>query len=165
MTIDDLRRFLREYFEGYKVEVYLFGSRAKGTHVEGSDIDIAILSEEDVSDRIALLRAILEESNFPYRVDIVDLSRAPLSEGEGDGGGNKVALNKQMEDFKRALTGLRESYRLAEENRGSRCYEFLRDGAIQRFEFTVEIMWKSMKSYLEEVAEETFGRLGSFMEH
>ncbi len=62
-----------------------------------------------------------------------------------------MALNKQMEDFKRALTRLRDSYRLAEENRGSRYYEFLRDSAIQRFEFTVEIMWKSMKSYLEEV--------------
>ncbi len=77
MTIDDLKRFLKEYFEGYKVEIYLFGSRAKGTHMEGSDIDIAILSEEDISDRIAILRAILEESNLPYKVDIVDLNRAP----------------------------------------------------------------------------------------
>ncbi len=77
MTIEDLKRFLKEYFEGCGVKVYLFGSRARGAHVEGSDIDIAILSQEDISDRIAVLRAILEESNLPYKVDIVDLSRAP----------------------------------------------------------------------------------------
>ncbi len=76
MTIDDLKHFMRKYFEGCRVEIYLFGSRARGTHVEGSDIDIAILSEEDISDRIAILRAILEESNLPYKVDVVDLNRA-----------------------------------------------------------------------------------------
>ena len=62
-----------------------------------------------------------------------------------------MALKKQIEDFKRTLARLKESYRLAGENRSSQYYEFFRDSAIQRFEFTVEIMWKALKGYLEEM--------------
>ncbi len=53
-----------------------------------------------------------------------------------------MALKKQNEDFERALARLKESYRY---------YEFFRDSAIQRFESTVEIMWKALKGYLEEM--------------
>ncbi len=62
-----------------------------------------------------------------------------------------MALKKQIEDFSQALARLKEAYLLAEENRGSRYYEFFRDSSIQRFEFTVEIMWKAIKGYMGEV--------------
>ncbi len=68
-----------------------------------------------------------------------------------------MALKKQNEDFERALARLKESYRY---------YEFFRDSAIQRFESTVEIMWKALKGYLEEmegVAEDIFKRLGLYI--
>lgn len=77
ITLEDLRNFLKEFFKDKKVEVYLFGSRAKGNFSEFSDVDIAIYSEEDISKELTLLREILEESNFPLKIDIVELRKAP----------------------------------------------------------------------------------------
>ena len=87
-TLDDLRAFLRKFFHGKKVEVYLFGSRARGEESVGSDVDLAIVSEVDLSEDLVVLREILEDSLLPYKVDIVDLAQAPylkeivLKEGE-----------------------------------------------------------------------------------
>ncbi len=74
-TPEDLRRLIKTLFGGKKVKVYLFGSRAKGKHSEFSDFDLAFLSEEDISKELTLLRYVLEESNFPYKVDIVELKK------------------------------------------------------------------------------------------
>ncbi len=54
--------------------IYLFGSRARGTNAEYSDIDIAL----DVGSRIPVkvideAKAMLAESNIPYKIDIVDI--------------------------------------------------------------------------------------------
>ncbi len=72
-TIDELRSFLKDFFENKRVEIYLFGSRARGDFQSGSDIDLAILSEEPLSEELAVIREILEESNLPYKVDLVEL--------------------------------------------------------------------------------------------
>ncbi len=77
ITLEDLRNFLKEFFKDKKVEVYLFGSRTRGNFSEFSDVDIAIYSEEDISKELTLLREILEESNFPLKIDIVELRKAP----------------------------------------------------------------------------------------
>jgi len=76
-TLEDLKEFLRDFFKNRKVEVYLFGSRARGDFSEHSDIDLAIFSEEDISGEITLLREFLEESNLPFKVDLVELKKAP----------------------------------------------------------------------------------------
>ncbi len=60
-------------------------------------------------------------------------------------------LRKQIEDFKRALSRFEEAIVLAHENRGDRLYPFLRDSAIQRFEFTFEIFWKLVKTAMKEL--------------
>ena len=52
----------------------MFGSRAKGSYTERSDIDIAVLSDEDISLELVLLREILENSNLPQTVDVIDLN-------------------------------------------------------------------------------------------
>ena len=54
-------------------KIYLFGSRARGTNQEFSDIDIALdagtkLRRADVGEA----RDMLSESNIPYKIDIVD---------------------------------------------------------------------------------------------
>ncbi|WP_148161807.1 nucleotidyltransferase domain-containing protein [Hydrogenobacter thermophilus] len=60
---------------GKKVKVYLFGSRVKGQNTPRSDLDLGFLSEEEIGYELFLLRELLEESNLPFSVDVVDLSR------------------------------------------------------------------------------------------
>jgi len=56
-------------------EVWLFGSRAKGTHKKGSDIDLAIKGENCNSDlALTLANQANEELPIPYQVDIIDYS-------------------------------------------------------------------------------------------
>ena len=53
--------------------VYLFGSRAEGTHAPISDVDIAVLAEKDISRQLSRIRERLEDSTIPLVVDLVDL--------------------------------------------------------------------------------------------
>ena len=76
-TVDDLREFIREFFRGKPVKVYLFGSRARGDNSPYSDVDIAFESEVDIRKELTLLREVVEESSLPYKVDLVDLKKAP----------------------------------------------------------------------------------------
>ena len=57
------------------VRVYLFGSWARGEERITSDIDLAI-EGEDVSEIAMQVRETLEESDIPYRVDVVNLVEA-----------------------------------------------------------------------------------------
>ncbi|GAB6077223.1 type VII toxin-antitoxin system MntA family adenylyltransferase antitoxin [Desulfurobacterium crinifex] len=79
--IEELKDFLKEFFlkKNKKVKVFLFGSRARGTHTEHSDVDIAIFSNEDITWEIVELKDILESSLLPQKVDIVDFEKAPES--------------------------------------------------------------------------------------
>jgi len=77
VEIDELKKFLKEFFKDDNVKIYLFGSRARGDFRKYSDIDIAIESDSDLRDKIIELKNILEESNLIYKVDIVDLKKAP----------------------------------------------------------------------------------------
>ncbi len=56
-------------------------------------------------------------------------------------------LSLKLKDLKNAFNRLKESYALANEN--EEFYIFFRDATIQRFEFTVEILWKTLKAYLK----------------
>ncbi len=58
-------------------------------------------------------------------------------------------LEKLREDFSKALLRLKEAVERAEREKGSPDYPFFRDSAIQRFEFTFEVMWKFSKALLE----------------
>ena len=60
-----------------------------------------------------------------------------------------MALEKLLKDFERALSRLRDAYSKTLTSKGTGDYEFFRDSTIQRFEFTVELMWKSIKKFLE----------------
>ncbi len=51
--------------------VLLFGSRAKGTHREGSDIDLAVYGTNLTRADAAAWQETLEDELFPWSVDIV----------------------------------------------------------------------------------------------
>ncbi|MFN5446434.1 MAG: nucleotidyltransferase family protein, partial [bacterium] len=54
-------------------EVWAFGSRAKWTAKEFSDLDIAIIVDEPLSiGLMAEMREAFQESSLPFKIDIVD---------------------------------------------------------------------------------------------
>ncbi len=79
---------LEEKYIGFLLEVlnknignnqakfYIFGSRAKGTYKEYSDIDIAIdfNGEKMPANVLANISFDFENSTLPYEVDVVDLN-------------------------------------------------------------------------------------------
>jgi len=52
--------------------VVLFGSRAKGTHRPGSDIDLAFHQTNLTDDELRFVGRLLEEAVFPYSIDVVN---------------------------------------------------------------------------------------------
>lgn len=63
-----------------RARVYLFGSWARGEQQRSSDIDIAIEYQDASDESVSVkLRERLEESDIPYRVDVVDLASASPS--------------------------------------------------------------------------------------
>jgi uncharacterized protein len=52
-------------------EVILFGSRAKGTGKDGSDIDIALVGENIGFRDLCQLGVKLEDLDLPYKIDLV----------------------------------------------------------------------------------------------
>ncbi len=73
--LETVRKIVFERLKGYKVKVYLFGSRATGKAHRFSDIDVAVLPLEPVPGWIfAETSADLEESNILCDVDLVNLS-------------------------------------------------------------------------------------------
>lgn len=71
----EIADLLRPILAGVSCRVYLFGSRATGTAQLGSDVDVAVDADEDVSTLLSRARFVLEESTIPYKVDLVDLRR------------------------------------------------------------------------------------------
>jgi predicted nucleotidyltransferase len=76
-----LIKILKSVINEKGVEVYLFGSRDTGKATSTSDIDIGIVLKKNMgSDKvIALLKEKIENSNIPYKVDVVDLSQVSES--------------------------------------------------------------------------------------
>ena len=77
-TIQEVKDFLVAQFPHEKI--YLFGSRARGEESMHSDIDIAI-DGDALGSRLSHARFVLEESLVPYKIDLVDLSKASYLKG------------------------------------------------------------------------------------
>jgi len=54
------------------VEIFIYGSRVQGKARKYSDVDIALKGEIEFKDLLKV-KALFEDSTFPYKVDIVDL--------------------------------------------------------------------------------------------
>lgn len=57
-------------------KVYLFGSRATGDYSHGSDVDIAIITKEKCEPSVVgEVREVLNATNIPHKIDVVDFHR------------------------------------------------------------------------------------------
>jgi uncharacterized protein len=61
-----------------EAKIYLFGSRAKGTHDRWSDIDIAVDTGQPLPiTAVDEAASVLEATNIPYKIELVDFRKAP----------------------------------------------------------------------------------------
>ncbi len=66
-----IREILKKHIPNYEVRV--FGSRLKGTAKKYSDLDLVIAGETKLPKKILyLLREEFQESDLPFRVEIMD---------------------------------------------------------------------------------------------
>ena len=57
-----------------KCTVYLFGSRARGEHREGADMDVAIDAGIPIDSKIILrIKQDIDDSRIPVFVDVIDV--------------------------------------------------------------------------------------------
>ena len=75
-SIQNLKSLVIELFKEENVVLIFFGSRARGDYSKVSDIDIGILSDKGLDrKKLILLKEKIDDLNFPYTVDVVDLSK------------------------------------------------------------------------------------------
>lgn len=81
IVIDDICGVFKKYHE---IEyVYIFGSRAKGNYKEGSDIDLAIVSEKLSFNQLMDISNKIEDLGLLYKVDTIlynDNKGTPIGE-------------------------------------------------------------------------------------
>jgi len=71
-----VKDILIKYIKPHEHKVYIFGSRAKGTNRPDSDLDLLILDNNIIEPALVTkLEEAFEESDIPYKVDIVVRSR------------------------------------------------------------------------------------------
>ncbi len=73
--IKEIRNIIFRFLNPEKYNAFIFGSRAGGGARKFSDYDIGIIGNKPVpSFKKVLIEEALEESNIPYKVDVVDFS-------------------------------------------------------------------------------------------
>ena len=68
-----LESLVLEPLSRHGAKVWMFGSRARGDYSRFSDVDLMVEASTDISMVLGQVREAIIESNFPYKVDIVDL--------------------------------------------------------------------------------------------
>lgn len=80
-----------------KGKVYAFGSRYKNNNRKFSDFDIAIDTGEKLSfEFLNILKDAFEESDLPYRVDIIDYNNISDKFKKIVDGGNEIIYNSNI---------------------------------------------------------------------
>ena len=127
----------------------LFGSRARGDNDENSDYDIAVFAPGMTDAEKESFLGEVEAVETLRKIDTVFIEKRHADTElyanilrDGVDIMNKFEI--KFSNYKNALSRLHESLNEAE---GSESLT-MRDGVIQRFEFTAELSWKTMREYL-----------------
>lgn len=123
-------------------KVVLFGSRAKGTNSERSDIDIAV-SGGDFS---AFANDVEEKVHTLLKFDVINLDKKlePKFRAEIENYGVVIMTTNHFENYNKSLNVL-----LRAEKEKSDVDEIYRAGVILQFNLTFELAWKSVKDVLK----------------
>ena len=143
----ELQNRIIELAKSYRVQkLVLFGSRARGDFRSASDIDLAVYGLDPRND--LSLAAALDELPTLLKFDMVPVrtgtDAALVAEIEKDGVVWMERALHKTQQFSQALERLQEA--LADS--ASSTNTVMRDGVIQRFEFTAELAWKSCREIL-----------------
>jgi len=143
---DQIKKCAGNYPNIYKI--VLFGSRARGDYRANSDIDLAIFSKNSSNLEVANFTNDIEELDTLFKFDIIfvtpDTDRFLIENLKKEGVTIMELLSNKVQNFKKAVARLSEGILELQANDSS----VVRDGVIQRFEFTTELAWKATREYL-----------------
>ncbi|HBE03736.1 MAG: hypothetical protein A2096_17930 [Spirochaetes bacterium GWF1_41_5] len=71
-----IRKIIYKHSDG-KPDIILFGSRASGENEYNSDYDICIVDNCSVTN-LTMIKTDIEDSNIPYKVDIVNYNNVSI---------------------------------------------------------------------------------------
>lgn len=131
----------------YACRVVLFGSRARGDHRPRSDMDIAFYGTDTgylaFAEAMEQLPTLLEfdcvhitDHTSPDLIHNIQKEGIPLMSRAAE---KTAQLQSAVSRLKEAIAEYEQTHSQA-----------VRDGAIQRFEFSAELAWKATQDYLEE---------------
>ncbi len=144
--LEKIKIFLIEKLDPQKI--ILFGSRAKENKRTGSDIDLAILKDKILNFREKRkLKEEIENICGLYSIDLIFLDE--VEEKFQKTIEEIGVLIYEKSEVLLALEKLEKAYIKLKEGVDSAKDELDKDGVIQRFEFTFEALWKTLKIYLE----------------
>lgn len=143
----ELQNQIIELAKRYRVQkLVLFGSRARGDFRPASDIDLAVYGLDPRND--LAFSADLDELPTLLKFDMVPIragtDAALIAEIEKDGVVWMERALHKIQQFSQALDRLQEAL----SDSASSNSTVMRDGVIQRFEFTAELAWKSCRKIL-----------------
>ena len=141
--IDQIISISQHYEVG---KLVLFGSRARGDFRFNSDIDLATYGLHPRNE-MAFLSA-LDDLPTLLKCDMIairrDTDQALLKEIEKDGVVLMERVEHKQQQFAQAIQRLKEAIEESQHNTST----VVRDGVIQRFEFTTELAWKTCREKL-----------------
>lgn len=136
-------------------KVLIFGSRARGDDTNVSDMDLCIYSDNSAKLEKIKVHNELESINTAIKFDLLiynEIQPGKLKDNidtegfiiyeKGEKFMTKLRFSERFEEYKKALHRLQESLQIKEPD------DLQIDGIIQRFEFCVELAWKTMKDYI-----------------